>query len=253
MRNGARARAKRAAIRMEHDPALPVLELRDLRRHFHVGDEVVRAVDGVSLAIDAGTVVALYGPSGSGKSTLLRIAAGAEPADSGTVCVGGIDVAALSERDAATYRMHLLGWIDQEPNLIDGGTALDNAAFKLLCAGWSLRDARREATALLAAVGFSQRDRQRADTLSMGERQRVMIARALSLGPRVLLADEPTGNLDTVRTHEVLSLLRAVTHERGMATLLVTHDEAAAEYADRVYHLQDGVLSELTPGAGTSA
>jgi putative ABC transport system ATP-binding protein len=224
-----------------------VLEFRDLRKHFRVGDEIVRAVDGVSLRVDGGTMVALYGPSGSGKSTLLRIAAGIESADAGSVLVDGVDVTALSPRDAADYRMHVLGWVAQDLDLIDGASAVENAAFKMTCAGYQRRQARRAAAELLDAIGFSQRLEQRTETLSMGERQRVMLARALSLNPRVLLADEPTGNLDSRRTDDVLRLIQAITHERRMATLLVTHDERAMEYADKVYTLQDGVLSESPP------
>jgi putative ABC transport system ATP-binding protein len=235
------------------DPPDPALELRDVRRHFRIGDEVVRAVDGVSLRIDAGVMVALYGPSGSGKSTLLRIAAGIEPADAGGVFAGGVDITTLTDRQASDYRMHTLGWVDQQSDLIDGASAVDNAAFKLLCAGRRLRSARREAASLLTAVGFGQRLDQRAETLSMGERQRVMIARALSMAPRVLLADEPTGNLDSRRTHEILDLLRAMTHERRMATLLVTHDEQAVDYADKVYVLKDGLLHDGRTPPRTSA
>jgi putative ABC transport system ATP-binding protein len=234
-----------AGLHAAQPPAAAVLEFREVRRHFAIGDEVVRAVDGVSLQIDSGVLVALYGPSGSGKSTLLRIAAGIETADDGAVLVDGVDVTALSAREASDYRMNVLGWVGQESDLIDGATAIDNAAFKLICAGRKVREARRAAASLLDAVGFSQRLEQRAETLSMGERQRVMIARALSMDPRVVLADEPTGNLDSRRTHQVLQLLRATTHQRGMATLLVTHDEHAMEYADKVYALQDGVLREL--------
>jgi putative ABC transport system ATP-binding protein len=223
------------------------LEFCDVRKHFEVGGDLVRAVDGVSLRIDAGELVALYGPSGSGKSTLLNIAAGMERADGGAVLVGGVDVTTLSEKQAADYRMHVLGWVNQESDLLDSASAIDNAAFKLICAGRPLRQARRDAAALLQAVGFGHRMSQRAETLSMGERQRVMIARALSMDPRVVLADEPTGNLDSRRTHEILSLLQTTTHDRRMATLLVTHDEHAMGYADKVYTLRDGVLHEAGP------
>jgi ABC-type lipoprotein export system ATPase subunit len=225
----------------------PLLELRDVRKRFEVGDEVVRPVDGVSLRIEAGEMVALYGPSGSGKSTLLSIAAALERPDAGGVFVNGVDVTRLSEKAASSYRMHILGWVGQDSDLIDGASAVENAAFKMISAGHQVLRARREATALLEAVGFGQRLGQRAETLSMGERQRVMIARALSMGPRVVLADEPTGNLDSRRTHEILDLLRTMTHERHMATLVVTHDAQARDYADKVYTLKDGVLHDFEP------
>lgn len=227
----------------------PLLEFRGVRKHYRSGDEVVRAVDGVSLTVDAGELVALYGPSGSGKSTLLRIAAGIEPPDGGGVFVKGRDVTALSGQDAADYRMYVLGWINQESDLLDGASALDNAATKQLVAARSLRRARRSVAPLLEELGLGQRLGHRADTLSMGERQRVMIARALSLDPQVVLADEPTGSLDSRRSHEVLGLLQEATRARQMATLLVTHDEHAVVYADRVYTLQDGVLYDAGPEA----
>ncbi|HMJ33887.1 MAG TPA: ABC transporter ATP-binding protein [Baekduia sp.] len=210
---------------------------------------MVRAVDGLSLTVDAGELVALYGPSGSGKSTLLRIAAAIEPPDAGGVFVKGRDVTALSDKDASDYRMYVLGWINQDSDLLDGASALDNAATKQLVAVRSLRRARRSVAPLLEELGLGLRLEHRADTLSMGERQCVVIARALSLDPQVVLADEPTGSLDTRRSHDVLGLLRAATHARQMATLLVTHDEHAIAYADKVYTLQDGVLRDCGPEA----
>jgi putative ABC transport system ATP-binding protein len=230
------------------DPT-PLLEFRDVRKHYRTGHELVRAVDGLSLALEAGQLVALFGPSGAGKSTVLRIAAGIETPDSGGVYVEGREVSGLSARDAARYRMEVLGWINQESDLLDGATALDNAATKLVVALGNWRQARRAIKPLMEDLGLGARLGHRAETLSMGERQRVMIARALSLNPRVLLADEPTGSLDSSRSREVLALLREATHSRGMATLLVTHDLHAISYADKVYTLQDGVLYDSGPDA----
>jgi putative ABC transport system ATP-binding protein len=219
-----------------------------VRKHYRSGEEIVRAVDGLTLEIGAGELVALYGPSGSGKSTLLRIAAGIEKPDSGGVYVEGRDVTSLSARDGADYRMYMLGWIGQESDdLLDAASAADNAAIKLLFTVGNLRKARRRVVPLLEELGLAHRVDHRASTLSMGERQRVMIARALSLDPRVVLADEPTGSLDSRRSREVLALLQEATHARGMATLLVTHDEHAAAFADRVFSLQDGVLHQSGP------
>jgi putative ABC transport system ATP-binding protein len=231
----------------------PLLEFRDVRKHYRAGDELVRAVDGVSLTVAAGELIALYGPSGSGKSTLLRIAAAVDPPDAGCVLVNGTDVTKLSDQESARYRMYVLGWIDQQPDLLDGVSALDNAATKQMMASRSWRRARRAVAPLLTELGLGQRMGSRAETLSMGERQRVMIARALSVNPQVVLADEPTGSLDTKRSHEVLALLQRETHARGMATLLVTHDEHAAAYADKVYTLQDGVLHNTGPEALTTS
>ncbi len=225
------------------------LEFRNVVKHYTLGGETVRVLDGVSLSVSPGEVVAIFGPSGSGKSTLLMIAAAVLPPDSGGVFVDGRDVTALSERDRADYRMLELGFVLQSVELLSGGNVLDNALLKLVGAGIGLRQARRRVVGLLEELGLGERLRHRPDQLSMGERQRVMIARALSTDPKVLLADEPTGSLDASRTHEVLAMLRAMTRERQMATVLVTHDGQAAEYADRVYTLENGVLSATQPGS----
>lgn len=184
---------------------------------------------------------------------MLEIAASLLRPDSGGVYVDGRDVTRLSEREAADYRMFQLGFVLQSIELLSGGTALDNASLKLLGAGIPMRKARRRSAALLAELGLGERMKHRPDQLSMGERQRVMIARALSVDPQVVLADEPTGSLDTKRTHEVLTLLRAMTRERQMATLLVTHDAHAVEYADRVFTLEDGTLTETGPAVATAS
>ncbi|HEY6758085.1 MAG TPA: ABC transporter ATP-binding protein [Baekduia sp.] len=218
------------------------LEFRDVVKHYRSGDEVVRAVDGVSLRIAPGELVVLFGPSGSGKSTLLMIAAAVLAPDSGGVYVGGRDVTALSARDAAGYRMRELGFISQDVELLGGASAVTNAALKLYGMGLRTREADRRVAKMLEQVGLGARLKHRPHQLSMGERQRVMIVRALSTDPRVVLADEPTGSLDSERTADVLGLMRSVTTDRRISTLLVTHDAEAAAYADSVYTLRDGKL-----------
>jgi putative ABC transport system ATP-binding protein len=228
-----------------------VLELRELVKHYAVGDsDTVSAVDGVSLRVACGELVALYGPSGSGKSTLLMLAAAVMRPDSGAVFVDGREISALAAREAAAYRMSELGYVRQSLDLIPGATALDNAALKLLGRPARVREARRRVEPLLVRLGLGERLEHRAEQLSMGERQRVMIARALSTEPRLVLADEPTGSLDTERGREVLALLGELCHERGIAVLLVTHDPEAAAYADRVHTLRDGRLSDVNPVLG---
>jgi putative ABC transport system ATP-binding protein len=225
-----------------------MLELRDLVKHYRVGeDEPVRAVDGVSMSVAAGELVALYGPSGSGKTTLLMLIAGLLRPDSGEVFVGGREVSALSEEQSAQYRLRELGFVRQTLNLIPGVSALDNAALKLLGTDLSPREARRRVSPLLEQFGLGERLRHRPDQLSMGERQRVMIARALSTDPKLVLADEPTGSLDSRRSREVLALLVGICRERHVAVVLVTHDPQAAGYADRVRSLRDGRLVEHEP------
>jgi putative ABC transport system ATP-binding protein len=224
-----------------------MLELRDLVKHYpSLGGEAVRAVDGVSLSVSAGEMVALYGPSGSGKTTLLSMVAALLEPTSGEILIGGRDISSLSEREASHFRLSELGFIRQNFDLLPGVSAIDNSVLKLLkTMRW--REAQREITPLLERLGLGKRLRHRAETLSMGERQRVMIARALSTKPLLLLADEPTGSLDTQRGAEVLELLRELCREREVAVILVSHDPMAALYADRVFGLHDGRLSEYEP------
>jgi putative ABC transport system ATP-binding protein len=222
-----------------------MLELRDLVKHYPaVGGDAVRAVDGVSLKVEPGETVALYGPSGSGKTTLLLMIAMLLEPTAGSVLIGERDISSFSEREASRFRLSELGFIRQSFDLLPGVSAIDNATLKLLkTKRW--REARREVTPLLESLGLGERMRQRSETLSMGERQRVMIARALSTNPRLLLADEPTGSLDTQRGREVLELLAGLCRERAVATVIVSHDPMAAQYAHRALVLRDGQLSEL--------
>ncbi|MGA2454378.1 MAG: ABC transporter ATP-binding protein [Solirubrobacteraceae bacterium] len=224
-----------------------MLKLRDLVKHYPaVGGEPVRAVDGVSLQVRPGEIVALYGPSGSGKTTLLLMVATLLEPTSGTIAIADRDVSCMSEREASRFRLSELGFIRQNFDLLPGVSAIDNATLKLLkTVRW--RDARRQIAPLLERLGLGERLHHRAETLSMGERQRVMIARALSTDPSLLLADEPTGSLDTQRSREVLELLRELCRERGVAAVLVSHDPLAAGYADRVFALRDGKLSDYRP------
>jgi putative ABC transport system ATP-binding protein len=222
----------------------PALELREVVKHYPaVGDQPVRAVDGVSMTVKRGELVALYGPSGSGKTTLLLLIAMLISPTAGSVLIDGTEVSEMSEREAADFRLSELGFIRQGFDLLPGVSAHDNATLKLL-KRMRWRDARREVRPLLERLGLGDRLGHRAETLSMGERQRVMIARALSTGPRVLLADEPTGSLDSRRGSEVLALLREVCCERGVAGVLVSHDPIAAEYSDRAFVLHDGRLHD---------
>jgi putative ABC transport system ATP-binding protein len=224
-----------------------VLELRDLVKWYPVGhEEPVRAVDGLSLRVSAGEMVALYGPSGSGKTTLLSLIAALLTPDSGEVLVDGRDIASLTGDEAARYRLSELGYVDQALELLPGGNVIENAALKLWVAV-GVQEGNRRVEPLLVRLGLERRLRHRAGSLSMGERQRVMIARALSTQPKLLLADEPTGNLDTQRGGEVLELLAEVCRERGTAVLLVTHDPQATQFADRVHLLLDGRLAAFDP------
>ena len=225
-----------------------MLEIEQLVKHFRTGGaDVVRALDGLSLSIAPDELVALYGPSGTGKTTLLNIVAALLTPDRGRVCVGGRDVTALSAREAARYRRLELGYVSQSLDLLPGVSAIDNAALKLFDMRIGVREAHRRVASLMERLGIGGRLTHRAEELSHGERQRVLIARALATGPRLVLADEPTGSLDTARSREVLTLLARVCHEDGVAALLATHDPQAAGFADRTHVLQDGRL--LDPAA----
>lgn len=223
---------------------MSTLELREVVKHYSTGGATVRAIDGVSLAIARGEFVALYGPSGAGKTTLLLLAAGLIAPDCGTVLFGEQDVGRLSERASALYRREDVGFVFQAFHLIDSMSALDNSTIKLAGSGSTVREARLKARPWLERVGLSDRAEHKPGELSMGERQRVAIARALANEPHLLLADEPTGNLDSQRTREILALLRDVCHERQIPGVLVTHDHSAIAFVDRAYTLRDGRLSD---------
>lgn len=225
-----------------------MLQLRELTKHYPSPDGApIRAIDEISLDVGPGELVALYGPSGSGKSTLLMLIAALLEPDRGSVLVGGRDVSRLSRREAAAYRRREMGFVRQSLDLLPGVSALDNATLKLLDSQTGWREAQRRVTPLLERLGVATRSHHRAEQLSMGERQRVLIARALSTDPKLVLADEPTGSLDTQRSLDVLSLLTELCRERGVAMLLVTHDPQAAGFASRVLTLRDGHLHDGAP------
>jgi putative ABC transport system ATP-binding protein len=222
-----------------------VLELRELVKCYRVGSgEPILAVDHVTMKVAAGEFVALYGPSGSGKTTLLDLIAGLRRPDSGTVCVAGRDIFALSRRESDEYRLREVGIIGAPHNLMPGARVVQNASLKLLMA--HARQS-RSIEPLLERLGLGERMWHRTEQLSMGERQRVLIAMALALDPKLVLADEPTGTLDTRRTREVLALLRELCRERGAVIVLATHDPQAAGFADQVHELRDGRLGRYEP------
>ncbi|HEX4436442.1 MAG TPA: ABC transporter ATP-binding protein [Solirubrobacteraceae bacterium] len=225
------------------------LQLTEVAKRYADADEVVRAVDGVSLGIEPGKTIALYGPSGSGKTTLLLLSAGLLAPDAGTVAVAGTDLASLNTNRLIDLQRKTIGFIYQSPHLLSGVPAVENAAVKLLADGRSLRSARPVACDWLERVGLAHRLRHTPEQLSGGERQRVAIARALANDPQLILADEPTGNLDSQRGRELLELLAEIARENGAAVLLATHDPRAADIADEVFALRDGKLLAGSDGA----
>ncbi|HEV7529196.1 MAG TPA: ABC transporter ATP-binding protein [Solirubrobacteraceae bacterium] len=229
-----------------------MLELHGVLKLYRSGDEEVRAVDHVSLRLDAGEMLALQGPSGSGKTTLLLLAAAALRADAGLVAYRGRDLGALSEQERAQYRLCEIGLVAQNPHLMARVPAVENAATKLLLGGVPVGDARERALSWLERVGMARRAQRTPEELSGGERQRVAIARALAGDPQLILADEPTANLDSERSAEVVVLLGELAREHNKAVLLVTHDAEAAASADRVLRLRDGRVHEEASEAAPS-
>jgi len=226
------------------------LELDGVVKRYAGVSEVVNAVEDVTVSIGAGEVVALYGPSGSGKSTLLMLAAALLAPDSGVVRFDGRDLAGLSANETADYQRRQVGFIYQSFHLMSGVPAVENAAIKLLADRIPLKAARSAVIPWLERVGLERRLGHTPEQMSGGERQRVAIARALVNEPRLILADEPTGNLDSRRGAEILRLLADIARERGSAVLLVTHDPQATAVADRSYVLRDGRLLDGGPGGG---
>lgn len=225
---------------------MSVLELERVVKRYRNGSEEVRAVDGVSLLVRASEMVALHGPSGSGKTTLLLLVAALLSPDEGQIRFEGRPLDRLSETQASDYLHRDVGFIYQNPALMRRVPALENAAMKLVVGGVPMREAQARTLPWLERVGLSASLHRTPEQLSAGERQRVAIARALAGKPRLVLADEPTGNLDSARSGEIVELLRWVAHERGAGVLLVTHDVEAASVADRHLTLRDGRLEDVS-------
>jgi putative ABC transport system ATP-binding protein len=223
---------------------MALLELERLVKHYRAAKEPVRAIDGVTLELEQGELVALHGPSGSGKTTLLLLIAALLHPESGRIGFDGRDLARLSESEACDYLHRDVGFVHQWPQLMPRVSALENTSMKLLLGGMGMRDAQAHALPWLRRVGLEDSWQRTPEQLSAGECQRVAIARALAGEPRLILADEPTGNLDSARSLEIAGLLASVAHERGAAVLLVTHDVEAADVADRRFTLRDGKLVE---------
>jgi putative ABC transport system ATP-binding protein len=221
---------------------MDALELEGVIKHYAGSSEQVRAVDGVSLRAEPGEMVALTGPSGSGKTTLLLLVACLLTPDAGVIRFRGRDLSRLSAHDRAEYLQREVGFIYQRFPLLPRVKVAENAAIKLMLGGTGMNEAQALALPWLERVGLGDRLMHTPEQLSGGERQRVAIARALAGEPRLILADEPTGNLDSARSREIVALLREVAHVSGAVVLLVTHDTEAAAMADRTCVLRDGRL-----------
>lgn len=222
--------------------AHPVIELREVTKHYGAGEAQVRALDGIDLTIQRGEYVAIMGTSGSGKSTLMNIVGALDIATSGSYELDGINIDRLGDDALSVVRNRKIGFVFQSFNLIPRTSALANVELPLAYRGMERKERRRRALAALDSVGLGDRADHGPTQLSGGQQQRVAIARALVTNPSLVLADEPTGNLDSHSTAEVLNLLES-THERGNTIVLITHEEDVAARAERVIHLIDGRIA----------
>ena len=222
----------------------PALALKDVYRTFHQGGTTLEVLRGVTIDLRPGETVALVGPSGSGKSTILHIAGLLERPDGGEVLIDGVAAGGLSDGERTRLRRAALGFVYQYHHLLPEFSALENVMMPQIIAGTSRRVARKQAGELLARFGLEPRAQHRPARLSGGEQQRVAIARAIANAPKVLLADEPTGNLDSKTADAVFAELMALVRGGDLAALIATHNEALAARMDRIVHLEDGVLVE---------
>ncbi len=220
-----------------------IVEIRNLNKSYRRGNQILPVLNDISLNIDEGEFLALMGPSGSGKTTLLNLIAGIDKADSGTIRVGGIDITSLSETELAHWRATNVGFIFQFYNLIPVLTAFGNVELPLLLSGLSKKERRSHVEMALKVVNLSDRMDHYPGQLSGGQQQRVAIARAVVTDPAILVADEPTGDLDRVSANDVLELMERLVHELGKTIIMVTHDPRAAKMAHIIMHLDKGVLN----------
>jgi putative ABC transport system ATP-binding protein len=229
-----------------------ILETENIKKAYKMGEVLVPALKGVTFKVAKGEIVAVFGPSGSGKSTLLHILGALDRPDEGKVLVDGTDLSTLSDDELADVRLRKVGFVFQFFNLLPRLTALKNVELPLTIADVSDKECHEKAKGVLELVGLEGRMDHRPTELSGGEQQRVAIARALVNDPSIILADEPTGNLDTKTGFEIVQLMKRLNKEKGQTFVVVTHDPVIAETADRIIHLEDGLIKGVKKGRTSS-
>lgn len=225
--------------------AEPLIRIKDLYKIYKMGDEKIRALDGISLDIEKGETICLLGTSGSGKSTLLNAMAGLEKPTKGQIVIGGIHLEKLNEQEITSFRRLNIGFVFQSYNLMPTLSALENVSIGMMFKGVAKEERERKAKEMLKAVGLGHRMLHKPKELSGGQQQRVSIARAFVDKPKIIFADEPTGNLDTKTTDEVLKLITGMAKKNGQTMIIVSHDEEVTLFADKTFHMQDGKIKEI--------
>lgn len=221
------------------------IQIQNVKKYYRMGSNIIKALDGIDLAIDRGEFVALLGTSGSGKSTLLNILAGLERPSSGDVLYKNISLNSLSEEEITIFRNINVGFVFQSYNLLPYLTAIENVALPLIFKGESKKEREEKAYQILKDMGLSKRIYNRANELSGGQQQRVSIARAFVGNPKIIFADEPTGNLDTKTSFEIMELIKSIVRKNNQTLIMVTHDEEMAEFADRTLFMRDGLIERI--------
>lgn len=223
----------------------PIIKIKDLTKKYKVGEEIITALNEVNLEIAQGEFICILGTSGSGKTTLLNVTAGLEKPTRGNVVIQGVSLPKVKEKEMSIFRRKHMGFIFQSYNLIPSLTAMENASLPLVFGGVGVKERNKRAKDLLNELGLGKRLANKPTQMSGGQQQRVSIARALINNPKIIFADEPTGNLDTKTTKEIMDLLIRLVKERNRTLIMVTHDLELAQYADRAVYMVDGEIQKI--------